>query len=244
MKTFFTLPLAAASLLILATTASAATLGYWDAPVSTTPSSPEYTINDAVVPASSPFTYSTVSDTWFSYGNDSDLLNVYNEGWTVAQQQAAAVAAGVYIEFSLTADESTQFDITTIEARISGQSLSHSTTEPIDVYAFVRTSVDDYATTVADASVSVPYSLDGDTSSKYATATSSSLSSEYSSITGTVTFRVYYYVDTVEASVDQIARLYSLTVDGTTSAIPEPATMGLFGGAFALAVLLWVRRRR
>ncbi|QYY37141.1 PEP-CTERM sorting domain-containing protein [Ruficoccus sp. ZRK36] len=244
MKTFFTLPIAVASLLTLATTASAATLATWTAPESTTPASPGYTINDGVLPANSPFTYSTNTSTWFARGDSSDLVNVYNQGWTVAQQQDAAIAAESYIEFSLTADENYQFDVTDISANIAAQSLAYTATEAMDVYAFIRTSVDDYATTVGDATLNLPASPQDSTATRSGTVTATSLDPEYSSITGTVTYRIYYYIDTAAVSTNQVLRLYSTTIEGTTSVIPEPATMGLFGGAFALAMMLWVRRRR
>ncbi|QYY36761.1 hypothetical protein [Ruficoccus sp. ZRK36] len=245
MRKIFSLPLAAAALFTLSSTASADVLVFYTDDTTQTPINNEYTINPIAPHA--PFQYSA-SKSWWSRATDSGFpVNPAPSG-TIAEKQTATVTANSYVEFGLNAVEGYQISIDQVDILVQPQSLTGTdapATEPMTLTVFLRSSLDNYESTLAVISSSIPgREVGGAVVTNPVTLTADALPTEFNTISGTVNFRAYAYIETEESSFYQVARLDNIEINGTTSAIPESATVGLFGGVFALAVLLLARRRR
>ncbi|QYY36760.1 hypothetical protein [Ruficoccus sp. ZRK36] len=241
MKNVFSLSLAAAALFVAASAANAAVLVHYTDNSTQTPINSEYTINPVTPHA--PFAYSG-SETWWTRANGEGLS--VNPTGTAAEKETATIAANSYVEFGLNAVEGYQIDIDSVSFYVTAQSPVSGTgpTAAMTVTVFLRSSLDDYTDTLVSTSIEIPARPDeGDFVSDNITATANELSTAYSTISGTVDFRAYVYIETAETSSLQVVRLDKFTINGETSVIPEASSMGLFGGVFALAVLLLFRRR-
>jgi hypothetical protein len=146
-----------------------------------------------------------------------------------------------YFEITLSADTGYELDLSTLTFQLGG---SNTSTSAATMYAQVRTSLDNYTSSVTldsspetEASVSVAA---GATFSGTKTLFTFDVSDEAYQNISEITVRVYAY-----ATGDTAAywKLDNLTVAGTVVNVPEASTLALFMGTVALGTILWVRRR-
>jgi hypothetical protein len=154
--------------------------------------------------------------------NGSDRLHfVYSA--SSSTDEAAAVAANQYIEFTVTPLGSI-VDFSTI----TWNGYADTTTTARSFTFFVRSSADSYATT-----------LDSDTRTSVAFAGMYTADLDISSLTNITaphTFRMYYHDNSNSGGHVYID---NLTINGVAALVPEPASLALV----ALGGLLCVRRR-
>lgn len=158
-----------------------------------------------------------------------------------AVSEAGAVGSNDYWEFTLTADSGFQLDLDEITFPFGGSSSEGD----FNTFFFVRTDLDNYATTIGSNDVLVPNGT-AVSGSNYEPAMldtmSISLSGDptYQGL-DSISFRIYAYSD--GSSSNQISRMSQIEVLGDVTAIPEPGvTAALLGLAGMLAVIRMRRR--
>jgi len=140
--------------------------------------------------------------------------------------EAFAVSVGDYIEFTISANSGFEIDYTDLTVALQRSNSPGSATD-----VFLRTSLDGYTSTVGTASPTT----------SFAEYTISLSSIEFQNVSSDITFRLYAFGgDTATSSL----RHDNLTVLGTVTAIPEPATTGLLMTAGVVAFAGFRRKRK
>ncbi|MDR1281031.1 MAG: PEP-CTERM sorting domain-containing protein [Opitutaceae bacterium] len=176
---------------------------------------------------------------------------------TVAATEAAAIECAEndtlpsYWSVTLTPDEGQLLNLSTLVASVGAQTLSGAPSgDVITAGFFIRSSRDDYATSIANDQSGTPLvTVTGGGALTPVTATFSLAGSLYQNITTPVTFRIYAFA-TGKAGEDKTAynetiRLAGVTVNGNMAlaTVPEPAAMAALCGGFAAAWFLLRKRR-
>ena len=129
---------------------------------------------------------------------------------------------GRYLTFTAEADEGFTVSLDSFQFLLGGTTNSSETIE--SVYAEVRTSVDNFASslTLTPGSVTVASNaVPIDTSTPDYVQFTANLGGAFDNLEG-ITFRVYVYVQSTNST--SYARLDSFVLDGSVQAIPEPGT--------------------
>ncbi|AHF92438.1 glycosyltransferase family 1 [Opitutaceae bacterium TAV5] len=154
--------------------------------------------------------------------------------------EAAAVALGKYFTFEIEPTAGNQLTLTEVAAKT--QSDVGAGLQALTVTAFLRSSVDNYASTLASFTITTPENQGTGTSSQFGLLTTGPLGVAFSGLTEKVTFRLYAYVQSDNLDWNHIVRFDDIRISGyTTSAIPEPGTTALLAGA-AMLLAVWGMR--
>lgn len=159
------------------------------------------------------------SDGALAYGS-APVLRVFPGG----TDAATAVTNNSYVQFTVTPDANTQMDLSsfTFDAARGGTNGPRG-------YA-VRSSVDGFAGNIATADITA-------NRPNFAAFNVPLSAASFQGLTAATTFRLYVYSPSNTSTVE----FDNLTLNGTTSPVPEPASAG---AAIAMLGGLLVRRRR
>ena len=146
-----------------------------------------------------------------------------------------AIAASDYFTFSITVNSGYAMTLSSLTIK-----LNDTTNGPTGGALF--SSVGGFASSSAAIQ---SFTLTGNSSNDRSITLSTG---SFSNLTGTVEFRIYAYGGAGSSSTDKLrVRDLSgndLTISGTVSAIPEPATVATWLGAFALGAAVIAKSRR
>ncbi|EIQ00674.1 hypothetical protein OpiT1DRAFT_05224 [Opitutaceae bacterium TAV1] len=187
--------------------------------------------------------YSTSSNNWFSRAKTSARDDNLLVGTGVAStDEAAAVALGKYFTFAI--EPTAGNTLTLTEVALKAQGDVGGGLKALTVTAFLRSSVDDYANTIATVTVTTPKNEGTTTATKPVTLTTGPLGVVFSALTEEVTFRLYAYVQSENAAFNHIVRFDDIRISGYTSAVavPEPTTTAVLAGALVMLAVWGMRR--
>lgn len=179
--------------------------------------------------------------------------NAYVRASATPDNQADAVTDGTYFYFTITPHTGYALNLSTFFMKIGEQT---STTDAISFTSnfFLRSSADGYASDIAITDTGGVTTYSGGVATRTTTINSSNTpdgvtfdlsGAIFQNITTTLTFRIYTF-DTGEGtgtnpadSSQSLSRFDTVTVEGETAAVPEPATLALL----AVGGLMWAGRR-
>jgi hypothetical protein len=168
-----------------------------------------------------------------NHGNPAPSLAI-DATFTDGTSQAAAVTANDYFTFTITPTAGIAFNVSSLSFDYANYS---SSTFPVENF-FVRSSADGFANNLA-AAVTASAASAG----TFSTATINlSGNSSLQNVTSTLEFRLYVYDST--STSGRGALVDNIVVNGTTAAVPEPATTALLGMGVLIAARQLIRSRR
>lgn len=150
-----------------------------------------------------------------------------------------ALDEGVYLSFNLKANDGFSLNLDSFSFQLGGTT---GATTTLTVFAEVRTSLDNYASSLvltpgsATAGSAV---VPAGTSIPSFTTFTASLGNSFDELND-VTFRLYVYNARVGSATSTYLRLDSVSMDGSLSPIPEPGTVILL--VTGLLLVTWLRR--
>ena len=148
-----------------------------------------------------------------------------------------AIADGDYFNFSVTPDAGYEMDLTSFQFDFGYT--RNGSFEGKQFKAYLLTSIDGFVD-AGDIVGSKTIDIGPNTSTPVYTATTIDLSgAQFQNITSATEFRIYIADNT--GANDYIHRIDNITLNGSVSVIPEPATFGLLG--FGALVTMVLRRR-
>lgn len=147
--------------------------------------------------------------------------------------EAGAVGANDYLEFTLTPANGYQVNLATI-------SLDFGANFNNQVRGFaIRSSLDEYTDTILNVTRAAG---NGELTNAVFPYSTSLSSATYQGITGPVTFRIYGF-DNANSSTIYL-RFDNIRLDGTVTLVPEPSGVMLLGGGAVFAMLRRSRGKR
>ncbi|EIP96675.1 PEP-CTERM putative exosortase interaction domain-containing protein [Opitutaceae bacterium TAV1] len=229
--------------------AASGQLVLWDDNASRTAKDDTYTVSSTIGisnPVANVNGYSSGGN-WFSrlrVSASSGAANNVAIGTGVAStSEAAAVDLGNYFTFSIKPTDGNTLTLTEVAAKVQGD--VGAGLEALTVTAFLRSSVDNYASTIATFTVTTPKNEGTGTATQFGTLTTGTLGVAFSGLTEEVTFRLYAYVQSDAPNWTHIVRFDNIRITGSTAtAIPEPATTALLAGAAVMLAVWGMRLRR
>ncbi|HEY8965547.1 MAG TPA: hypothetical protein VIM58_03835 [Candidatus Methylacidiphilales bacterium] len=164
--------------------------------------------------------------------------NAFNRA--MAASEVDAVAGNDYYTFTITASAGQTLNLSTLTFNIATQG---GTSSGSDATFFVRTSLDNFSTTVGSGEVSTPST----TLSAYTPVTIDLSGAAYQNLS-TITFEIFDYntignVDPLTSRAIDRIQTVALTGAVVAAAVPEPSSTLLLGGSFLLFAACQVIRR-
>ncbi|MFA6287064.1 MAG: hypothetical protein WC661_06715 [Opitutaceae bacterium] len=157
---------------------------------------------------------------------------------------ADAIANNRYFQFTITPDSGNQVALSALSFNYGAITASGSFPQagaPITVAFEVRSSVDNFTTSIGSVSASFNQSENNVTGLYTINLTSIS---GYSLLTTATTFRIYAYFSSGTPGYSDSSRLDNVSLTGTVSAIPEPSAYAAGMGVIALCGAVAFSRRR
>ncbi|MDR1280037.1 MAG: PEP-CTERM sorting domain-containing protein [Opitutaceae bacterium] len=189
--------------------------------------------------------YSTSANNWFSRAKTSGgATNLLVGTGDASIDEAAAVALDKYFTFAIAPTDGNTLTLTEVALKVQGD--VGAGLPDLTVTAFLRSSADNYTSTIATVTVTTPKNEGTGTSTKNATLTTGTSGVAFSGLAEEVTFRLYAYVQSEGTlAFNHIVRFDDVRISGYTTAavVPEPTTTALLAGA-AMMLAAWGMRRR
>lgn len=160
---------------------------------------------------------------------------------------ADAVANDRYFEFTVTPTSGNQVSLATLSFNYGAVTSTGALPQagaPITPMFQVRSSVDNFSTSIGDTTAFVFGQSTSDVSKSFSVSLSSL--GGFSQLTTTTTFRIYGYFGTGTPGYGDSLRLDNVNLTGTVAAaVPEPSSAALGAGALALfGSVATIRRRK
>lgn len=174
------------------------------------------------------------------------ILTVGGSSLNSPADEAVVAATNNYFAFTVAPEAGYQLDLSSVSVSVGSQRLANAggTTAAFTAQFFLRSSVDDYATTLASARTSTAAGSTASGNEWTTLQADFSDSVAFTGLTGSVTFQLYAYITTTEASQYQVIRIDDFVINGVTQVIPEPGSAAVVVGGIALLVIGFTRRRR
>jgi len=146
---------------------------------------------------------------------------------------ATAVTNDAYFSFSVTPNSS--FSLDSLDFDMYGNSTNENISGSAELTFFIRSSVDNYASTISGATFTQAY--DNTTAALPVSRNVDLSGASFQGLTDEVTFRIYIY-DTSN-STDRVARVDNVYL----TTVPEPGAFALIAGSLAMLSIM-IRRRQ
>ena len=154
----------------------------------------------------------------------------------VANDLATSLTNNDYITFSVTVESGYAMNLSSLTFQLGGT----SGTSAYTTNAVVRSSLDSYANNIGSA---FSQSIAANTSTAtYGSKSADLTGAGFQSLVGTVVFRVYLWDNL--AATTAYTRVDTMALNGTISAVPEPAGWSAIAGGAGLVWVALMRRRR